>query len=105
MPVYPKDRVRPFVAAKVVIWAEAYWVLHSEWNTTCASRSPRSVMATPNGVKDLDVWLTAGAQSRSVKPPSSWHLSSKAVAGLWPAPLAGRTLWPLPLVGVRRCGV
>jgi hypothetical protein len=39
-------------------------------------------------------WLTAGAQALSAKPPSSWHLSRKAVVGLWPAPLAGRTLWP-----------
>jgi len=38
-------------------------------------------------------WLTAGARSRSATPPSNWHLSRKAVVGLWPAPLAGRTLW------------
>lgn len=41
-------------------------------------------------------WLTAGARSRSATPPSSWHLSRKAVVGMWPTPLAGRTLWPLP---------
>jgi len=42
-------------------------------------------------------WLSAGAQARSDKKPSSWHLSRKAVVGLWPAPLAGRTLWPRSL--------
>ena len=39
------DRIRPWAAAKAVIWAEAYWVPRSEWNTTSAGRSPRSVNA------------------------------------------------------------
>lgn len=49
----------------------------------------------PDEVEDAIVnWLSAGARSRSTTPPSSWHLSRKAVVGLWPATLTGRTLWP-----------
>jgi len=49
----------------------------------------------PDEAEDAIVnWLTVGAQSTSPKPPSSWHLSRKAVVGMWPPPLAGRTLWP-----------
>lgn len=49
----------------------------------------------PDEVEDAIVkWLRVGARSGAAKPPSSWHLSRKAVVGLWPTPLAGRTLWP-----------